>query len=144
MKETTVYLSHVRKDDELANLLSKRLLEDGFKVWHDLEIPAGSKWEDALKKQLFESDFVVVLLTANAFKSNWVRKEFELAFFNSKFKNRVYPVFIGAKDESFESLPWIYSKIDSLRIDKTDDVNKQVQAIAKAFSKYAKEALSAS
>ena len=144
MKEATVYLSHVRKEHQLAELLSKRLEEKGLRVRHDLVVRPGAKWEDALKRKLEESDFVLVLLTANAFKSNWVRKEFELAFLSSKFKNRVYPVFIGSRDESFDSLPWIYSKFNSLRIDKTQDVAKQTDAIIKAFSKYAKETLGAS
>ena len=140
MPSKKVYLSYVKKDGVLANKLSEYLEKHGVSVWEDSNVLPGDKWDQAIEQALKDSDFIITLLTPHAFKSNWIRKEFEIAFFDEKFKDRVFTVLIGGKNEDFDSLPWIYSKLKSLRVDSSKSLKNQVEIIGKAFSKQMKEA----
>lgn len=74
------FISYSRVDSSKAELVSQALQTAGVTVWLDRRsIEAGGSWVSSIFKGLETADFVVVLLSANATASQWVRKETETA-----------------------------------------------------------------
>jgi hypothetical protein len=75
-------VSHSSKDREAALELATRLREDGLKVWLDeWEIGAGDLIPLKIEEGLAQSRTLVLLLSANAFASDWVTLERHTALF---------------------------------------------------------------
>ncbi|RYF98265.1 MAG: TIR domain-containing protein, partial [Chitinophagaceae bacterium] len=74
-----VFISYSRKDIKIARQFFELLTSEGFAVWFDEKIYGGTGWEDMLMSHLNVAKCVVVLWTGNAAKSEWVKKEADLA-----------------------------------------------------------------
>lgn len=73
-----VFLSHNRADKEAARALGAYLVLAGLDVWFDdWEIQAGDSIPGKLNEGLEEFDAFILLWSASASRSNWVRREFE-------------------------------------------------------------------
>ena len=74
------YMSYTRDDAEVADLLVAELQTRGHTVWRDTaNIADGQDWGEAIEGALNEAYAVVVLISANAAKSDWVKREVEFA-----------------------------------------------------------------
>ncbi len=75
-----VFISHAHQDGALAHRLAVDLQEDGWQVWIAPDsIRPGEKWVEAINRGLDESGVFLVLLTADAVESRWVRSETNIA-----------------------------------------------------------------
>ena len=74
-----VFLSYARGDEAVARRVAKSLAEAGFAVWWDADLPAHRAYSDVIERNLAESKAVVVLWSATAAKSQWVRAEADFA-----------------------------------------------------------------
>lgn len=128
-----VFLSHARREQDLADAIAKNLSERGIKVWDDQKLPAAADWGQEVAKALEQSDAMIALLTPHSFSSSWVRSELEHAFFDDRYKHRLLPVLIGAKSEEFARLPWILTRLALLRIPEAEPTKAHAERVAEAF-----------
>jgi TIR domain len=75
-----VFISHAHTDEPLVKKVAVGLKEAGLEVWDDTrEIMPGDNWADKVAQALRESETMVVLLTPDALRSSWVRRDVEYA-----------------------------------------------------------------
>ena len=127
-----IYLSHARKDSELALQLASRLKGEGLSVLHpETGIAPGENWAKEIGKALERSEFMVFLLTPGALQADWVRKDVEFALGSKKYEGRVYSVFVGSTPEAGKEMPWILMKLPHRQVKSVknfDEVAKEIEA----------------
>jgi HEAT repeat protein len=74
-----VFISYKREDKVFALELRQQLIDAGFQVWIDEAIRAGRKWRDEIDEKLRESFAVVLIVTSEAMKSEYVTYEWIFA-----------------------------------------------------------------
>jgi adenylate cyclase len=79
---TDVFLSYARSDEPEAIRIVEALREQGFSVWRDDELPAHRAYADVIQERLQASKAVIVLWSAAAVTSEWVRAEADAARHN--------------------------------------------------------------
>src|SRR3954451_17859916 len=74
-----VFISYARRDESLASLIADSLREDGFEIWRDDELPAHRAYAEVIEERIKGAAAVVVLWSAEAAKTQWVRAEADTA-----------------------------------------------------------------
>jgi adenylate cyclase len=74
-----VFISYARADEPSAGLIAERLRESGFDIWRDDELPAHRAYAEVIEERIKGAAAVVVLWSADAVKSQWVRAEADTA-----------------------------------------------------------------
>ena len=74
-----VFVSYARADEPQAERVADALRGDGYRVWRDDELPAHRAYAEVIEERLKSSAAVVVLWSADAAKSQWVRAEADAA-----------------------------------------------------------------
>jgi adenylate cyclase len=74
-----VFVSYAREDEPRARELSDALRTRGYRVWRDEEIPAHRAYADVIQERLKDAKAVVVMWSAAASRSHWVRSEADAA-----------------------------------------------------------------
>ena len=74
-----VFVSYARPDEPLAQLVAEELRTAGFEVWRDDELPAHRPYAEVIEERVNGARAVVVLWSAEAAKSHWVRAEADTA-----------------------------------------------------------------
>jgi adenylate cyclase len=74
-----VFVSYARPDEPLAERVSNALRAEGYSVWRDDQLPAHKAYADVILERLKAAAAVVVLWSADAAKSQWVRSEADAA-----------------------------------------------------------------
>src|SRR5579859_20772 len=74
-----VFISYARSTEAEARRVEAGLRALGYEVWRDDELPAHRAYTDVIEERLRASKAVVVLWSADAVKSQWVRAEAEVA-----------------------------------------------------------------
>jgi len=74
-----VFISYARADEPMAMLIADELRGDGFEVWRDDELPAHRPYAEVIEERINGAKAVVVLWSAEAAKSHWVRAEADSA-----------------------------------------------------------------
>lgn len=78
-----IFISHSSKDKQYAKWLAVDLANAGHKPWLDeWDIKAGESIPKKINDGIRDSDFVVVVLTDNAVKSNWVEREWHAKYWD--------------------------------------------------------------
>lgn len=74
------FISYASVDKVIAESLANQLRLHDYKVWIDLEgIVGGTQWETEIKKGIAHADAMLIVLTPDAIKSEWVKREIEIA-----------------------------------------------------------------
>ena len=76
---TDVFISYARSTEPEARAIGEALRGLGHRVWRDDEIPAHRAYADVIEERLRAAKAVIVLWSAEAVKSQWVRAEAEVA-----------------------------------------------------------------
>lgn len=92
-----IFICYSRKDRAVADRLLDRLRAEGWSVWMDTHLHAGSKWRKEIQKELAAARSVVVLWSAAAEESDYVMDEAE----DARKRGILLPVLI-------ESMPLPY------------------------------------
>ncbi|MFL6752668.1 MAG: TIR domain-containing protein [Sphingomicrobium sp.] len=71
----SVFLSYDRDDTNRARPIALALEKAGHQVWWDLHVRGGAQFSKVIEEALKAADFVVVLWSAQAVESPWVRDE---------------------------------------------------------------------
>ncbi len=74
-----VFVSYARRDEPHAKRVADALLADGYRVWRDNDLPAHRAYAEVIEERLKSAKAVVVLWSADAAKSQWVRAEADTA-----------------------------------------------------------------
>ena len=74
-----VFVSYARSDEPQAKRVAEALRSLGYHVWRDDELPAHRPYSEVIEERLKSSKAVVVLWSAEAAKSQWVRAEADAA-----------------------------------------------------------------
>jgi adenylate cyclase len=74
-----VFISYARADEPLATQVADCLKVAGYEVWRDDELPAHRAYADVIEERIRGAKAVVVLWSADAVKSQWVRAEADSA-----------------------------------------------------------------
>ena len=74
-----IFLSYAREDRQKAESIARVLQDAGWSVWWDRSILPGSSYEQVIEHEISAARCVVVLWSAEARRSNWVRDEATLA-----------------------------------------------------------------
>src|SRR6478736_1684934 len=103
-----VFISYARSDGEdFANLVRARLEAEEISLWQDrVGMEGGRDWWLQISEALDQVEFMALVITPNALKSDTVRKEWRYARQQGVC---VYPI-KGVPDLDFNSLPrWMRS-----------------------------------
>lgn len=99
-----VFLSHVKSDGDWARELSQQLSAAGIRVVDPFnELLPGDNWSLKIGQALDESEAMIVLISPEAVKSDWLRSEIQYALGSEKFQNRLIPVEVEPTDD----FPWV-------------------------------------
>jgi adenylate cyclase len=74
-----IFVSYGRSTEAQAQLVADTLRSAGYTVWRDDELPAHRAYSDVIEERLRSAKAVVVLWSAEAAKSQWVRAEADIA-----------------------------------------------------------------
>ena len=74
-----IFISYARSTEPSAHLIAESLRAMGYGVWRDDELPAHRAYSEVLEQRLRAAKAVVVIWSADAVKSQWVRAEADLA-----------------------------------------------------------------
>ena len=74
-----IFISYARPDEPMAKRVADALTAAGYRAWRDDELPAHRPYAEVIEERLKDAKAVVVLWSAEAAKSQWVRAEAELA-----------------------------------------------------------------
>jgi adenylate cyclase len=74
-----VFISYARSDEPLAKQIADELRSAGFEVWRDDELPAHRPYAEVIEERINDARAVVVLWSAEAARSHWVRAEADTA-----------------------------------------------------------------
>lgn len=111
-KTIQVYLSYAEPERGLAGQLAKWLKKKGFDVWFaDDRLYPGDNWPLAMGKALEESDAMVVLLSPDWSRSEWVQREVDYALTSKQYKGRLIPVLVRPTRD----FPWILERCHMIR-----------------------------
>ena len=124
------FWSYARQDDELSDGELTRLrtqvrsaLQQQFgrtpiEIFQDTSaIPHGAKWEEEIRHSLFNSSFLIPILTPNFLQSEWCNREIEL------FLERQHQLFEAYPDLPRESRIFPIHYVDVNRADVLDPAN---------------------
>ncbi len=93
MPNVFISYSHVSPDQDLASSLARTLEANGINVFLDSKIRIGEDWVEQIDRQLRNSQYFVVLLSASSVESDMVRREIALAYRLRKARQlTIFPV----------------------------------------------------
>lgn len=72
-----IFISYSSVDRPTARTFAEKLESEGFKVWWDRDIPAGSSFDAVIEKAINEAKVIVVLWSEHSVISQWTRVEAE-------------------------------------------------------------------
>jgi hypothetical protein len=98
-----VFISYAREDQRYVRKLEFRLRKRGFKTWMDEHIDSGDRWSRTIVQAIQDSAALVVVMTPDAWDSEWVEKEILLAqqeekpIFPLLLRGQVLPILIDTQ-----------------------------------------------
>jgi adenylate cyclase len=114
-----VFVSYARSDEPQAKRVADALRSLGYHVWRDDQLPAHRPYSEVIEERLKSAKAVVVLWSAEAVKSQWVRAEADAARSAGTLVqalldgnippmpfNQIQCADLSAWDESAESAGW--------------------------------------
>lgn len=111
-----VFISYTSRDEALATRLVAYLDKAGLDAWYQKrEVLPGDNWAEKIAQGLKESNAMIVLVSADAMKSDSVRSSISYALGEKAFSRRVIPVFVGDSKDS-GSVPWIFNRFKTFTL----------------------------
>ena len=91
LPKTDVFVAYARKNFEVCQEFAGRMRAEGVQVFYDQFIGSGDRWRDAIVANIEACTVFVVLISHDALKSDYVKREVNLA---SKRSKHIIPIFI--------------------------------------------------
>ena len=125
-----VFLSYARADEDFAKALSSQLARRGLSVWSaDTEMLPGDNIWLRIGEALEKSKAMVVLVSPDSMRSEYVRHEIQYALGNPNYQGRLFPVQVRPTKD----IPWI------LRQFKTFDAKQSAARISTSIANALKQ-----
>lgn len=70
-----IFISYSHKDTEYVHRLQEELVKQGFSVWMDDRIDDDAPWPKIIQDHLSTCAALILVVSENSFKSEWVQKE---------------------------------------------------------------------
>lgn len=118
----SIFISHASEDGVYATRVAKVLRKAGHSVWTAQEILPGDNWASAVGDALAKADALVALISPNAMASEWVKREWQFALGQERFKDRLIPVLI----KNLKRLPWILAELHMLHPESPEAAGRQI------------------
>ena len=130
-----VFISHAYTDEPFVRKVAAGLEKVGLEVWDATrEILPGDNWAAKVARALEESEAMVVLLTPDALRSNWVSWEIQYALGEQSYRNRLISVIVGDPEElPKEDIPWILRRLQMIDMSEYDEEEEGINQIAQAI-----------
>jgi hypothetical protein len=93
-----IFISYSHKDAGYAHTLAESLQNKGFEVWIDVRLDYGSQWPHEIQKYLDTCEAFILIMSANAFTSEWVQSELQRA---KRKRKPVFPLLLEGEE------PWL-------------------------------------
>lgn len=74
-----IFVSYAHKDSQKVVPIVETLSSNGFRVWYDSGIEAGTEWPEYIEDHLIKSEVVVVFMTPSTIESRNCRNEINFA-----------------------------------------------------------------
>lgn len=122
-----IFISHAKEDYNFAETIFNELKERGYSPWLDKKkLKVGSNWDLEIKKNLKDSDFIILLLSSTSVKKRgYVQKEFKYAleYSESKLDDDIYiiPILIDECEVPFHLQKFQWTKIETDYIENIID-----------------------
>jgi hypothetical protein len=125
-----VFIRYNRVDVEFASSVANAVRDAGHKVWMDTNsIPGGDDWRKSVGSAIDSAKLVIVILTPEAIRSPWVRRELEYADSRGR---QVLPIV----RRSLQLPSWFALQFGSIqRIDLSQDDNPAMSEIASSVQR---------
>lgn len=102
--------------NRLAGVLGMHMVP----FWYSTtSIAAGQKWHDEIGAALGKCDWFLVVVSANAAKSKWVKRELTFALTEDRYEDHIIPVIIDSTDPA--SVSWTLTGFQSIDFTKDFD-----------------------
>ena len=129
-----VFLSYAHENEALARRIADVLREAGLDVWDRRDILPGDNWAEKVSHALNESQAMVVLITPESLRSEWVRREIEYALGNKRYSERLLPVFVGPRENiPPDEIPWILERLQAIELTTPEEEEEGIRQIAEAL-----------
>ena len=130
-----VFLSYSDADRDFARQLASQLSKRGHQVYDPSDqLFPGDNWPLKIGEALQKSKAMVVLLSPDSMKSEWVRREIEFALGDQNYKGRLFPVLVRPAQRIPGILREIQEGLRELEMLPAGDPAKVGDAIATALS----------
>lgn len=127
-----VFISHSHTDAPLAAKVAEALEESGLEVWNaDRDLLPGDNWAAKVAEALEESEAMVVLLTQDAIRSPYVKRDMQYALGARNYRHRLFPVAVdGPAPLPGQEIPWFLRQMPWFELDSR---HAEVKPIADAI-----------
>ena len=109
---TDVFISYARSTEPHADQLADALRDHGFTVWRDEQLPVHRSYSEVIEERLTLAKAVVVIWSADAIRSQWVRAEADAA----RLAGKLVQVSV---DDTLPPMP--FNQIQCARLDESGD-----------------------
>ena len=131
-----VFFSYAQADKKWAEGLREKLREawhgadEELDIWNPaFKVAPGENWALKYGRALENADALVILLSPNAVKSDWVKSEIDFALTRPHFRNKVIAVMARPTTD----VPWILERFPVIKSSK--DQAKAARELASALKK---------
>jgi len=124
--EAYAFVSYSRDDRDEVVALVQELLQLGWRLWWDEEIPGGSEWESHLHSRLNRATHLVLFLSARSVRSKWVAEEIRWA---QKLGKPVLSIRLDWSEIPEDSRSFLsrYQMLDKAAIDFPEQLSRSMQ-----------------
>lgn len=92
MAQTRIFISHSHHDNEWCRAFAAALTAIGYDVWFDeAGLQGGDAWVASIQREVQSREIFVIVLTPEAWESQWVQDELQLAIAT---RRRILPVLL--------------------------------------------------
>jgi hypothetical protein len=127
-----IFLSHASRDHAKARRLRNLLVAHGVSVWFSPHhIRGAQQWQDEIGKALQRCTWFVIVLTPDAVKSMWVKRELNYALIEKRYQDRIIPLLF--KPCEFSALSWTLPQFQM--IDFTSDYEQGSAELLRVWRK---------
>ena len=100
-----VFLSPSTKDRKFVLSLARTLKGHRIPYWYSAtHIAIARQWHDEIGKALKRCDWFLVVLTPDAVKSDWVKRELLFALSDNRYNKRIIPLLL--KNCNYSDISW--------------------------------------
>src|SRR5947207_4484587 len=89
----TVFISHASADRSFVDQLAEWLRGHGIDVWYSrTHLRGAQQWHDEIGNALARCTWFLLVLSPNAVRSRWVKRELIYALEDHRYTGRIVPV----------------------------------------------------